>query len=144
MKKMRRRSWLTSWARNREFLRYLTTWVLPPLTAELITSLTRISWGWQLVTYFAMVMAARWAWQLEYDFCAMYWHVLMHADLDAAANMPVSETRYVALRHKRPRYPGVWAVVVYDEDSIRMYQGLGKTPSPPGKAETARFARQTG
>jgi len=141
---MRRQSWPIRWARNRELLRYLTTWMLPVFAAGAITAVARINWGWQIGIYLAMVMAARWAWQLEYDFRAMYRHALMHADLDAAAGMPVSETRYVALRHKRPRYPGVWAVVVYDEDSIRMYQGLGKTPSPPGKAETARFARQTG
>jgi len=141
---MRRQSWPIRWARNRELLRYLTTWMLPVFAAGAITAVARINWGWQIGIYLAMVMAARWVWQLEYDIRGIYRQALLHADEAAAQMMPSSERRYVAVRAKRPRYPGVWAVVVYDEDSIRMYQGLGKTPSPPGRAEKSRFAWQTG
>ena len=81
---MRRQSWPIRWARNRELLRYLTTWMLPVFAAGAITAVARINWGWQIGIYLAMVMAARWVWQLEYDIRGIYRQALLHADEAAA------------------------------------------------------------
>lgn len=139
---MSRRSLLISWLRSETFLCWLTTWMLPPFIAGTIVTMARLHWFWVPVIYFMLVMSASWLWQLYRDIRDTYRHGLMHADEGAAVSMPAMETRYVTLRMKRGLSPGIWAVVVYDGDSIRMYQGLGKIPLPPGRAEKSRFARQ--
>lgn len=141
---MSRRSLLTSVVRSEVFISWLTTWMLTPLAAGLIVMLARLSWAWTIVIYLVLLAGMSWAWQLRRDIRDTYRHALMHADQGAAEDMPALEPRYVTLRFKRGLSPGIWAVVVYKGDNIRVYQGLGKIPMPPGRAEKSRFARQVG
>lgn len=139
---MSRRSRLISWLKDEQLTRVMVTWTAPLCAAGTITWAAGLGISWLVLLSVSLLIAAKWLWQLRDDIRDTYRHALVHADHGMGAGTPAAEPRYVALRFKRRLSPGIWAVVIYKGDNIRVYQGLGKIPAPPGRAEKTRFARQ--
>lgn len=124
--------------------RWAFCWLLP----WLITFGAHMIWHagiWEYPLFIILVMLAYWLWQLRLDWRKSYADGMMLADRTEAADIAGYESRYICLSKPR-RLFRLWVIVVYDTDSIRVYQGikLGRKRIIPEQAVRSRLARQAG